>query len=487
VVEERLRLPIRDAGYTYLRPIVESRAGGYRALGNPVFLTSGEAEPEGNSGGVESFYPAVEGALETAAALTPGPRRTVLSTLLREVRTRAFAAQASRHRTDLVSDDILEDLLDDRDPAVRLGAAYACVIRGEEGLSETLLGLLLDRDATVRSYAARMIFQSRIPIPAGSLLSFLSDRDPTVRLYLAGAVDDLSDDPNVINRLVEMMDDPDAGVSDAASEKLVRLGGRSYGAIGVLLKALRSGSAKVADLIGAVGDRRVLPDLEEVYTRAPYGDLKRRCFLALDRLGAPYLDRKRVVVRRTASPPRIDGLLSPGEWDEATPLEGLGSDHDGAPSGASFTGRLMCDDRAVYVLWSRPISRTEEVVNRLLSRDDPMIWKEDRLEISFDPADDRKGRRVFVVSAAGAQLEARDGHASWNASWEAAVGRAGKVWSVECAIPLQSLDLNASGQRRALGFNLSWVDVVPPSRISWSITYGAPENPVRFGDLILTE
>ncbi|MSS72252.1 MAG: hypothetical protein EXS64_12290 [Candidatus Latescibacteria bacterium] len=491
MVEERLRLPIGDEGYTYLRPIVESRAGGYCALGNPVFLIPGESEgvSEGSpvSGGADTFYPAVEGALETASALAPGPRRTVLSTLLREVRTRTFAVQALRNRTDLISDDVLEDLLDDRDPAVRLGAAYACVMRGGEGLSETLLGLLLDRDAAVRSYAARMIFQSHIPIPAGSLLSFLSDRDPVVRLHLAGAVDDLSDDPNVINKLVEMMDDPDADVSDAASEKLVRLGGRSYGAVAVLLKALRSGSGKVADLIGEVGDRRVLPDLEEVYTGAPYGDLKRRCFLALDRLGAPYLDRKRITVRRTASPPRIDGLLSPGEWEGATPLEGLGSDHDGVPSSGPFTGRLMCDDRAIYVLWSRPILRADEGVKRLSSRDDPMVWKEDRLEISFDPAGDRKGRRTFVVSAAGAQFEVRDGYAAWDVSWAAAVGRAGKVWSVECAIPLQSLDLDASGQARTVGFNLSWVDVVPSSRISWSITYGAPENPARFGDLVLTE
>ncbi|GEM_PF-1483279 len=494
MVEERLRLPIGDEGYAYIRPVVESQAGGYRAVGNPVFLT-GREETEGVSEGnpvsggpaPEALYPAVEGALEAAAALAQGSRRVVLATLLREARTRAFVAHALRNRAELVSDDVLEDLLDDRDPAVRLGAAYACVARGGEGLSEVLLGLLLDRDAAVRSYAARMIFQSRAPIPAGSLLSFLSDRDPAVRLFLTEAVDDRSDDPNVIGRLIEMMDDPDAGVSDAASEKLVRLGGRRYGVVATLLQALRSGNAKMADLIGAVGDRRALPDLEEVYTKAPYGDLRRRCFLALDRLGAPYLDRKRIAARWTSSPPRIDGVLSPGEWDGAASLEGLGSDYDGTPSGAAFTGRLMCDDRAIYVLWSRPVSRAEEPVKRPLGRDDPAIWGEDRLEISFDPAGDRKGRRTFVVSASGAQLEARNGHAAWDAAWEASVGRSGKVWVAECAIPLKGLDLDAPGQTRAVGFNLSWVDVFPPSRISWSITYGAPENPARFGDLVIRE
>ena len=432
MVEERLRLPIGDEGYGYIRPVVESQAGGYRAVGNPVFLTGreeveGVSEENPVSGGPapEALYPAVEGALEAAAALAQGPRRVVLSTLLREARTRAFVAHALRNRAELVSDDVLEDLLDDRDPAVRL--------------------------------------------------------------FLTEAVDDRSDDPNVIGRLIEMMDDPDAGVSDAASEKLVRLGGHHYGVVATLLQALRSGNAKMADLIGAVGDRRALPDLEEIYTKAPYGDLRRRCFLALDRLGAPYLDRKRIAVRWTSSPPRIDGVLSPGEWDGAASLEGLGSDYDGIPSGAAFTGRLMRDDRAIYVLWSRPVSRAEEPVKRPSGRDDPAIWGEDRLEISFDPAGDRKGRRTFVVSAAGAQLEARNGHAAWDAAWEASVGRSGKVWVAECAIPLKDLDLDAPGQTRAIGFNLSWVDVFPPSRISWSITYGAPENPARFGDLVIRE
>jgi hypothetical protein len=145
----------------------------------------------------------------------------------------------------------------------------------------------------------------------------------------------------------------------------------------------------------------------------------------------------------------------------------------------------MRDDRAIYVLWSRPALRAEELMKRPAGRDDPAIWGEDRLEISFDPAGDRKGRRTFVVSATGAQLEARNGHAAWDAPWEASVGRSGKVWVAECAIPLKDLDLDAPGP--AVGFNLSWVDVLPPSRISWSITYGAPENPARFGELIIRE
>jgi HEAT repeat protein len=196
------------------------------------------------------------GAIEIASTLAPAAQREMVSALLGDVRTRAFAAMVLRSRGDMIPDEVLEDLLDAPDRDIRLGAAYASVVRGGENLPELLLGLLVDRDPTVKAYAARMISQSRIPIPPGSLLSFLSDRDPAVRFFLVQAIEVGTDDPNVLHRLVEMANDPEPNVSDAVGEKLVDMGAGNPRVVEALSQAQRAGNGTAADLLARIERRR---------------------------------------------------------------------------------------------------------------------------------------------------------------------------------------------------------------------------------------
>ena len=72
-----------------------------------------------------------------------------------------------------------------------------------------------------------------------------------------------------------------------------------------------------------------------------------------------------------------------------------------------------------------------------------------------------------------------------DAAWDTALFREPNRWTVECEIALSALDIHLHSPTPHLQFNLALVSGrTPDRRWTWSVTYGNPENPNRFGDLI---
>ncbi|MDA0745924.1 MAG: hypothetical protein O2954_05355, partial [bacterium] len=93
VWEERIFLPL--AGRSYIRAIVESEAGEYRTMSNPIFLVS---EIDGPAGEIpleapehlspSPIFPEIDGALEAISRLSPESQDRILAEFLRDVRMR---------------------------------------------------------------------------------------------------------------------------------------------------------------------------------------------------------------------------------------------------------------------------------------------------------------------------------------------------------------------------------------------------------------
>ena len=83
-------------------------------------------------------------------------------------------------------------------------------------------------------------------------------------------------------------------------------------------------------------------------------------------------------------------------------------------------------------------------------------------------------------------LDQKDGNPDWNPTWQAAQVRTPDRWTLECALPFSELGIDPARPVPHFRFNLSWrYAQTPTHRWTWSVTYGAPQNPDRFGNLIL--
>ena len=239
--EQRFFIPLTNR--TYLRAILESDAGGCRTMGNPVFLTSEAAETEGEIplGGPEHLlsepmHMGVDGTLEVAVNLHPEAQRRILSELLRNTWMRYNTVRVLEVREDLISDQFLWELVRHPDREVRLGAAYALVVRSPVELLDVLMELLQNHDPGVREYAARMVFQYTEGADNNRIVGLLDDPAPFVRTYLIRALRPTPYDPVLTRYLIAASRSPHPGIAAAAMDKLVEMGTHNYQVIRALLE-----------------------------------------------------------------------------------------------------------------------------------------------------------------------------------------------------------------------------------------------------------
>jgi hypothetical protein len=487
VWEERFFLPISNR--RYIRPVVECESGKYRAIGNPVFF---RANPELQTGIVplqdsnrllpEPIYPEVDGALEVVANLTPGAQRRVLAELLRDETVRHNAVRVLEIREDLVADHMLRELTSDPDPEARLGSAYALVVRNPPELPDLLLGLLQDDDERIREYAARMLSQFAGGIRMRQLASEIWTTDPAVKTYLIRALNPELLDASLTGKLINLCRSSHPGVAAASVDKLVDMGTRSYRIIKAMLDSARQGNASALEPVELIGDRRSVNALEKIYKNHKSGELKRRSFLVLSAMGAPYLDRRSGICRFAEHPIRIDGIIDSLEWADADLLGGFIQDQDASPPADQISASFLRDDHHLFMLVKLVDGTDSKRVVHLRDPSDQTFGEDDHIEWSFHKSGWKNALRVLSVNMAGMTRNRTGTNSNWNPQWRAAVSQTLNGWIIECSIPLEDLEIIGLDPK-PLRINLSLVENQSKARTTWSVTYGSPKNPDRFGDL----
>ena len=478
-------------GKTYIRPVLESAEGHCRTLGNPVFLVPEELGSRGempledtNRAHPEPVYLEPAGfALEVSAGLTAEAQRRFLGELLRDPGMRYSAVRVLEVREDLIPDRVLRSLSHHPDREVRLGAAYALVVRSPPEIDRLLVELLSDSDGRVREYAARMLCQFTEGVVDDTLPALRNDPEAAVRMYLIRAVNPAQYEPELTGYLITSTRSPHHGVATAAVDKLLEMGTRNYQVLTSLLDSARAGSPSAIVPIALIGDHRSIPGLEEIFLRETHGPLKRASFLALEEMGSPYIDRKRAVCSWIPVAPRIDGLLDPQEWQAATPVSGFSGDFQGAPWPHEVDAWVGNDSTRLYlsIACADSLSRSTVEVRR---RDEPGVLEDLHLECILSSARQPGVISTLAVTPLGAVHDLREGDTGWNPDWEVAGYRGQGRWNVEAAIPFDAIGVDPNGPLPPFRFNLSLVaGPTPAERLTWSITYGSPGNPKRFGDL----
>lgn len=174
--------------------------------------------------------------------------------------------------------------------------------------------------------------------------------------------------------------------------------------------------------------------------------------------GAEELARPSIEIGWTQTPPDLDGRIAPGEWKDAAHVDGLTQalPDAGRPPTERTEVFVMTDEDYLYVaarLWDSDPSR---IVRNTMSRDGSTL-SDDRFGFTIDPFLDRQNGYFFQVNSNGVRRDALiEGGAvetSWDGRWYAKASVDADGWTVELAIPYQSISFDPEAD--VWGFNMA--------------------------------
>jgi len=208
-------------------------------------------------------------------------------------------------------------------------------------------------------------------------------------------------------------------------------------------------------------------------------------FTAADQLQAQTveLNDKRFDIPRVQQEPRVDGVLSPGEWDAAIVVDDL---VESAPVEFSAPDdrtvfRLMYTEDALYVAiyaYDDPDNLTANVLRHETS----LRW-DDRAGIMIDPFNNKRSGYYFLTNPNGVRHEAIFTSATsqsfdWAAIWNADAQVVEDGWTAEMEIPFKSLTFDPENE--TWGVNFIREQMSSQSAMAW-YTYNGQQNPSASG------
>ncbi len=143
---------------------------------------------------------------------------------------------------------------------------------------------------------------------------------------------------------------------------------------------------------------------------------------------------------RIGTPPTIDGVIEPEEWQEVPVATPFIDRYTGAPPADETRAWIAYDDQALYVAFYCYDSRPDEIVARQI-RPNGSFDGEDFVTLFIDAYNIRRDDTFsrFSVNALGTQSEqiagGRANKREWRGVWEAKAVRTEDGWSVEMRIP----------------------------------------------------
>ncbi|CAA0149384.1 DUF5916 domain-containing protein [Tenacibaculum maritimum] len=157
------------------------------------------------------------------------------------------------------------------------------------------------------------------------------------------------------------------------------------------------------------------------------------------------LHRKKTTIKRTKTPPKIDGILNDVAWEDAEILTHFSmvrpDNGKPAPSTHKTTATLVYDDNAIYVSAFMYDNNPSSIPMEFTNRD--VIGNTDLFAITINPNDDGQNAFQFIVQSTGGQADATIANGredfNWSAVWDSKVAVTDKGWAVELKIPYNAL------------------------------------------------
>jgi hypothetical protein len=171
--------------------------------------------------------------------------------------------------------------------------------------------------------------------------------------------------------------------------------------------------------------------------------------------GTPAID-----IRRTDAPPKIDGILRPGEWDGAAHTDALRMvepDEGGVPTERTEFW-VTYDPHHIYVAIRAHDSAGAAGVRAYSMQRDQDNGSDDLVRIVFDTFHRQNDGYYFALTAAGGKhdglIQNKDqANDQWDAIWQGRSTIDAGGWTAEFAIPVKSLAFDPAND--TWGFNVA--------------------------------
>ena len=189
-----------------------------------------------------------------------------------------------------------------------------------------------------------------------------------------------------------------------------------------------------------------------------------------------------------AAAPTMDGDLAEACWQGAAappalapPITGFVLLGANQPATQQTTARVAYDEQALYFAFDCQEDRPGDLVTAV-SRRDGDVYTDDCVEVFLSPFADPAVYYHFVVNAKGVLQDEKGQDRRWDSHAQAAARRSDRGYTVELAVPLRDLDLDAT-------VTSTWaLSLCREERPHGEISSGAPmkdgfHDPARFGRL----
>ncbi len=188
---------------------------------------------------------------------------------------------------------------------------------------------------------------------------------------------------------------------------------------------------------------------------------------------------------RISTPPTIDGVIDPEEWQEAPIATPFIDRFTSAPPPDETRAWIAYDDQAIYVAFYCYDSRPSEIVAREI-RPNSSFEGEDYVTFAIDAYNIRREdtTSLFMVNALGTQSEriagGRANKREWRGVWEAKARRTEDGWSVEMRIPWSVLPYPESQSPIPIAINFMRYQARTKIESRWS-AFGLVSRPEEVG------
>lgn len=203
-------------------------------------------------------------------------------------------------------------------------------------------------------------------------------------------------------------------------------------------------------------------------------------------------NRKKLEATRIDSPPRIDGELVDDAWANAPVANNfvmMRPDNGKREVDTHKTEvKLVYDDEAVYISAMMYDPEPSKIPAEFTNRDN--FGNSDFFMVLMNPIDDGQNPVMFIVTAAGTQIDSKVSNKfnedyNWSAVWESAHKITDNGWSVEMKIPyralrfankpIQSWGMNFHREIRNLNSRYTW-NHIDNQQGAWTQYDGLVEN-----------
>lgn len=168
--------------------------------------------------------------------------------------------------------------------------------------------------------------------------------------------------------------------------------------------------------------------------------------------------RLEVVAAPAPQPIVVDGVLDDPAWAAAEPVGNFvqAEPDEGRPASEPTAVRVVYGDGYLYIgayCYGDPAGLVVTDIRKDFQRE-----AQDGFEVILDTFGDRRNGYVFATNPAGARAdeqvtnEGRDINTSWDAPWIVRTRQAADGWTVEMAIPVQSLRFREDGGPWGINF-----------------------------------